>query len=294
MKTPLFTGSMVALITPFKDGKVDEAALKQLIDWQIENGSSVIVPCGSTGESATLTHSEHDRVIELTVEHVNRRVKVLAGTGSNATAEAIRLTQHAKDVGADGSLLICPYYNKPTQEGLFLHFEAIAKAVDLPQILYNIPGRTGINMTPETVARLSQVDRIVGIKEATGNLIQASEVIAQCRKDFVLLSGEDALNWPLYTIGAQGAISVTANLFPQKCAEMWSCIQKQDLKRGLQLHYELLEINQVLFIETNPTPVKAALEFMGRCSGDPRLPLTRMKKENLEKLKQTLKHYQLI
>ncbi|MFO1519902.1 MAG: 4-hydroxy-tetrahydrodipicolinate synthase [bacterium] len=290
----MFTGSMVAIITPFKDGKIDEAAFRRLIDWQIENGTDVIVPCGTTGESATLSHAEHDRVVELSVEQAKGRVKVLAGTGSNSTEEAIRLTKHAKEVGADGALLICPYYNKPTQEGLYQHFEAVAKAVDLPQILYNIPGRTGINMLPETVARLAKIDRIVGIKEATANLVQASDIISRCPKTFSLVSGEDALNWPLYAVGAQGTISVTANVLPALCAEMWDANLARDFKRCRELHYALLKINEILFIETNPIPVKTALSLMGKCTEEFRLPLVKMAPENREKLKTVLKEYKLI
>jgi len=289
-----FTGSMVALITPFQGGKIDEAALRKLIDLQVSNGTSVLVPCGTTGESATLSHEEHDRVIEITVEQAKGRAKVLAGTGSNSTTEAIRLTRHAKAAGADGALLINPYYNKPTQEGLYQHFEAIAKAVDIPQLLYNIPGRTGINMLPETVARLAKLPNIVGIKEASGNLVQASEIIAACTKDFVLLSGEDALNWPLYAIGAQGSISVTANIAPKLCAELWSANTKGDATRCREIHYQLLEINNVLFVETNPAPVKEALALMGLCSNEIRLPLVGLKAENREKLKKALQTLRLI
>ena len=289
-----FTGSMVALITPFKDGCIDETALRNLIDWQIENGTSVLVPCGTTGESATLSHQEHDRVIEITVTQAKGRAKVLAGTGSNSTTEAIRLTEQARKAGADGALLICPYYNRPTQEGLYQHFAAIAQAVKIPQILYNVPGRTGVNLLPETVAKLAKISNIVGIKEASGNLIQASEVIAACPKEFALLSGEDALNWPLYAIGAQGAISVTANILPKLCAELWAENQKGNIKRCQQIHQELLEINNLLFIETNPVPVKTALALMGKCSEEIRLPLAALKKENREKLAQVLKKHQLI
>lgn len=290
----IFTGSMVALITPFKDGKIDEAALRKLIDLQIQGGTSVLVPCGTTGESATLSHEEHDRVIEITVEQAKGRAKVLAGTGSNSTLEAIRLTKHAKAAGADGALLINPYYNKPTQEGLYQHFEAIAKAVDIPQLLYNIPGRTGINMLPETVARLAKLPNIVGIKEASGNLVQVSEIIAACPKEFVLLSGEDALNWPLYAIGAQGAISVTANVAPKLCAELWAAHTKGDGKRCREIHYQLLELNNVLFIETNPAPVKEALALMGLCSDEIRLPLVGLRPESREKLKKALQALRLI
>ena len=293
MSSIFFSGSMVALITPFKNGKVDEKALRNLIDWQIESGTDVIVPCGTTGESATLSHEEHDRVIEITVEQVNGRAKVLAGTGSNSTEEAIRLTQEAKAVGADGALLVCPYYNKPTQSGLYQHFKIIASKVDLPLILYNIPGRTGINLLPETVARLAQIENIVGIKEATASLTQASEVIAACPKNFSLLSGEDALNWPLYAIGAKGAISVTANLLPKLCAELWDANERGDFKHCQKLHYDLLKINEILFIETNPIPVKTALAIMGKCEEEFRLPLCEMGKENREKLKKVLKEYGL-
>lgn len=290
----LFTGSMVALITPFKDGKIDEAALRKLIDFQIQNGTSVLVPCGTTGESATLSHEEHDRVIEITVDQAKKRVKVLAGTGSNSTNEAIRLTQNAKKAGADGALLINPYYNKPTQEGLRQHFEAIAKAVDIPQMLYNIPGRTGINMLPETVAILAKISNIIGIKEASGNLVQASEVIAACPTDFVLLSGEDALTWPLYAIGAQGAISVTANILPKLCADLWKENTQGNLAACRKIHNQLLEINNLLFIETNPSPVKTALALMGMCEDEIRLPLVKPRKENTEKLKQSLQKLKLI
>lgn len=290
----LFTGSMVALITPFKGGKIDEAALRKLIDFQIENGTSVLVPCGTTGESATLSHEEHDRVIEITVDQAKKRAKVLAGTGSNSTNEAIRLTQNAKKAGADGALLINPYYNRPTQEGLRQHFEAIAKAVDIPQVLYNIPGRTGVNMLPETVASLAKISNIVGIKEASANLVQASEIIAACPKDFVLLSGEDALTWPLYAIGAQGAISVTANILPKLSAELWQANAQGKIERCRQIHNELLEINNVLFIETNPAPIKAALSLIGLCSDEIRLPLVKIKPENAEKLKSVLKKHKLL
>lgn len=285
---------MVALITPFKDGKVDEKALRNLIDFQIENGTSVLVPCGTTGESATLSHEEHDRVIEITVEQANKKAKVLAGTGSNSTTEAIRLTQQAKAAGADGALLINPYYNKPTQEGLSQHFEAIAKAVDIPQILYNIPGRTGINMLPETVARLAKISNIVGIKEASANLVQASEIIAACPKDFALFSGEDALNWPLFAIGAKGSISVTANILPKLCAELWQANIAGNIARCQEIHYQLLDINNVLFVETNPAPIKTALALIGLCSDEIRLPLVGLRKENAEKLKQSLQKLKLL
>lgn len=289
-----FSGSMVALITPFKSGQVDEAALRAHIDFQIENGTSVLVPCGTTGESATLSHAEHDRVIEITIEQAKNRAKVLAGTGSNSTEEAIRLTRHAKQAGANGALLINPYYNRPTQEGLYQHFKTIASAVDLPLVLYNIPGRTGVNMSVETTLRLAQIENIVGIKEASGSLAHASEIIHGAPKHFALYSGEDAVNWPLYAVGAQGAISVTANILPKACAELWAANVAGELKQCRTLHDQLLEMSNILFIETNPIPVKTALSLMGRCQGDLRLPLVGMSEGNRERLKDVMKKYRLV
>jgi 4-hydroxy-tetrahydrodipicolinate synthase len=290
----MFTGSYVALVTPFKNGKVDEKALGDLIEWQIERGTSGLVPCGSTGESATLTHEEHDRVIELTVEVARRRVPVIAGTGSNATHEAIRLTKHAKSVGVDAALLVTPYYNKPTQEGLFRHFEAIARAVDLPLVLYNIPGRSVVNMTPQTVARLSAITNIVGIKEASGNLSQMSDVIAACGERFVVLSGDDALTLPLMAVGGKGVISVTANVAPAETADMVSAALKGDWDRAKRIHYRLLPLSNSMFLETNPIPVKAALAMMGRCADELRLPLTTMSDGPKVQLRQALTQFGLI
>ncbi len=290
----MFEGSGVALVTPFKNGKVDEQALALLIDEQISSGTDFLVPCGTTGESATLSHEEHDRVVDLTVELAKGRVKVLAGAGSNNTQEAIRLTQHAKNSGADGTLQINPYYNKPTQEGLFRHFEAISKAVDLPMVLYNIPGRTGVNMTPETTARLAKLNGIVGIKEASGSLEQVSRIIEICPKDFTVLSGEDALTFPMLALGARGAISVTANLVPKKCAEMFRAARQGEWNRARQIHQELAELNRVLFVETNPIPIKTALALMNKMQGDLRLPLVPPSQEHLEQIKRVLKNYGLI
>jgi 4-hydroxy-tetrahydrodipicolinate synthase len=290
----MFTGSGVALVTPFKKGKIDEAAFRNLVEKQIEAGTHFLVPCGTTGESATLSHEEHNRVIELTVEIAKGRTKVLAGAGSNSTEEAIRLTQYAKKAGADGTLHINPYYNRPTQEGLYRHFEAIAKAVDFPLILYNIPGRTGVNMTPQTMARLANIDCILGVKEASGSLGQVSEIIEFCPKDFVLLSGEDPLTFPMLCLGARGAISVTANLMPKKCVEMFRCVEKNDWPRAREIHYELAPLNRALFIETNPVPVKTALAMMGRISEEVRLPLAPLQKTNREELKKVLSIYDLL
>lgn len=283
-----FEGSMVALVTPFKEGKVDEKSFRALIDFQIAGGTSVIVPCGTTGESATLSHEEHDRVIEICVEHVGKRAQVLAGAGSNSTSEAIRLTKFCEKVGVDGVLHITPYYNKPTQEGLSQHFQAIAKSTNLPIVLYNVPGRTGVNMLAETTIALAKIDNIVGIKEASASLVQATEIIKNTDKSFHLLSGEDALNYPLYAIGAKGAISVTCNLLPKKCAEQYEAIKKGDFEKALQIHNELFELNNVLFVETNPIPVKAALALMGHLNEEYRLPLVKISSKNREILKTVL------
>ncbi|MBI3606640.1 MAG: 4-hydroxy-tetrahydrodipicolinate synthase [Nitrospirae bacterium] len=290
----MFTGSYVAIVTPFKGGRVDERALGDLIEWQIERGTNGIVPCGSTGESATLTHEEHDRVIALTVEAVRRRVPVIAGTGSNATHEAIRLTRHAKSVGVDGALLVCPYYNKPTQEGLYLHFEAIAREVELPLILYNIPGRCGVNMAPQTIARLSRITNIVGVKEASGSLGQMSEIIAACDERFLVLSGDDGLTIPLMAIGGKGVISVTANVAPGETAEMVSAALKGDWDRARRLHYRLQPLTNALFLETNPIPVKTALGMMGRCADALRLPLCAMSEGPKTQLRQALTQFGLL
>lgn len=290
----MFTGSYVAIVTPFKNGKVDERALGDLIEWQIERGTNGIVPCGSTGESATLTHEEHDRVIALTVEVARRRVPVIAGTGSNATHEAIRLTKHAKSAGADAALLVTPYYNKPTQDGLFQHYEAIARAVDLPLILYNIPGRSVVNMTPQTVARLAKVTNIVGIKEASGNLSQMSDIIAACGERFTVLSGDDALTLPLLAVGGKGVISVTANVAPAETVELVGAALKGDWDRARRMHYRLLPLSNAMFLETNPIPVKAALAMMGRCADELRLPLTPMSDGPKAQLRQALAQFGLI
>jgi 4-hydroxy-tetrahydrodipicolinate synthase len=285
----MFTGSYVAIVTPFQNGRVDEKALGELIEWQIARGTNGIVPCGSTGESATLTHEEHDRVIAFTVEAVRRRVPVIAGTGSNATHEAIRLTRHAKSVGADGALLVCPYYNKPTQEGLFLHFETIAREVDLPLILYNIPGRCGVNMAPQTIARLSRRPNIVGVKEASGSLGQMSEIIAACDERFLVLSGDDGLTIPLMAIGGKGVISVTANVAPAETSEMVSAALKGDWDCARRLHYRLQPLTNALFLETNPIPVKTALALMGKIEPEFRLPMCPMGEKNRERLAAVLR-----
>jgi 4-hydroxy-tetrahydrodipicolinate synthase len=289
-----FTGSIVAIITPFRNGKVDEPALRDLIEWQIASGTDGIVPCGTSGESATLTYDEHNRVIEVTVETVKRRVPVIAGTGSNSTEEAIALTRHAKEVGADGALLISPYYNKPTQEGLFLHHRAIAEAVDLPQVLYNIPGRTAVNITPQTVARLSKIRNIVGVKEGSGSLQQVSDIVHLCSDRFTVLAGDDALTLPMLAVGARGVITVTANVAPADMAGMIDAWMAGNLTEARRLHYKLYPLFQALFLETNPIPVKHAVSLMGKCAPELRLPLCGMSQENLDKLTQVMKDLRLI
>jgi 4-hydroxy-tetrahydrodipicolinate synthase len=268
-------GSIVALVTPFNDdGSLDEAALKALVEWHVAEGTDGIVPCGTTGESATLSHDEHDRVIEIVVETVNRRVPVIAGAGSNSTAEAIRLTKHAAEVGADAALSITPYYNKPTQAGLVAHFRAIADAVDLPLVLYNVPGRTGVNMLPPAVAECAKHPRIVGIKEATANLEQISEIIAGVPPEFVVLSGDDFTILPTLAIGGTGVISVTTNIAPKLNAEMIKAWERGDAARAKDLHYRLLPLAKSLFVEANPIPVKFGVAHLGRCRNVVRQPLT--------------------
>ena len=290
----MFKGSMVAIVTPFKNGKLDEKALGELIEFHIKNGTDVIVPCGTTGESATLSHEEHHRVVELTVRTVNKRVPVIAGSGSNSTDETIDLSNHAKKAGADGVLLITPYYNKPTQEGLYRHFKKVAGAVDIPIILYNVPGRTSLNMLPATVARLREIRNIVGLKEATGDMKQVSEIIRLCGRDFDVLSGDDFTTLPLLCLGGVGAISVTANIVPADAAGMFDAFSAGKMQEALKLHYKMEPLHSAMFIETNPIPVKTSLAMMGKISEEFRLPLCAMSDANKDKLKKALKDYGLI
>ncbi len=290
----MFKGSIVAIVTPFYEGKVDEKSFKELLDFQIENGTDAIVPCGTTGESATLSYDEHERVIALAVEHVAGRVPVIAGTGSNSTKEAIKLTKFAKKIGADGCLMITPYYNKPTQNGLYEHYKKVAEEVDIPIILYNVPSRTGINMEPETVARLSEIKNIVGIKEASGSLRQISEIINLVDKDFSVISGDDFITYPLLALGGKGVISVTANICPNLLARMCDAFFEGKIDEARDLHYKLWPLHKAMFLETNPIPVKAALELMGKISGEVRLPLTKLSEKNREKLKEVLSKFDLI
>ena len=285
-----FRGAYVAIVTPFtKDGKVDEKGLKDLIEFQVKNGTHGIVPCGTTGESATLTHEEHHRVVELTVKTVKGRVPVLAGTGSNSTSESIELTRAAKAAGADGALMITPYYNKPTQEGLYQHFKAVAEAVDIPIILYNVPSRTSVNMLPETVARCAKIKNIVGVKEATADLNQISQVIRLCPKNFAVLSGDDFTCMATVAIGGAGVISVTSNVAPKDMAAMMDAALAGDFVKARKLHYKLFPLMGAMFIETNPTPAKTALQLMGKIKNSaPRLPLYKMSEASTEKLRKVL------
>lgn len=291
----IFRGAFVAIVTPFTDGRVDEQALVDLIEFHIANGTHGIVPCGTTGESATMSHDEHHRVVELTVKTVNGRVPVLAGSGSNSTAEAIDLTRHARQAGADGALMVSPYYNKPSQEGLYQHYKAVAEAVDIPIILYNVPSRTSSNILPATVARLAGVDNIVGIKEASGDLNQISEVIRLCPDDFAVMSGDDFTSMPTVLLGATGVISVTSNVAPKDMAQMMDAALAGDLATARNLHYKLFPLMQAMFYDTNPVPAKKSLELMGKIkSGTPRLPLYPMNDETLVRLKAALADYGLI
>ncbi|MBL7216751.1 MAG: 4-hydroxy-tetrahydrodipicolinate synthase [Desulfobacteraceae bacterium] len=290
----MFSGSIVAIITPFKDGKVDEEAYRQLIEFQIENGTSAIVPCGTTGESATLNVEEHARVIDIAVEAVNKRVPVIAGTGGNSTNEAIELTGHAKKVGADATLQVTPYYNKPTQEGLYQHFKAIAKGVPLPQVLYNVPARTSVNMLPETVARLAELAEVVAIKEASGSLGQMADVVRLAGDKITLLSGDDNLTLPVLSIGGAGVVSVAANIVPRDTADLVKAWEEGKIDEAKGLFYKLLPLCQAMFFETNPIPVKTSLGLMGKIQDEMRLPLYPMAPANLEKLKKALSDYGLI
>lgn len=290
----MFKGSIVAIVTPFKNGKIDEKALGDLIEWHIKQGTNAIVPCGTTGESATLDYKEHDRVIEFTVKAVNKRVPVIAGTGANATDETIMITKHAKKAGADGALLVSPYYNKPTQEGLYRHYKAVADAVKIPIVLYNVPGRTAVNILPSTVARLAEVRNIVALKEATGDMKQVSEVIRLCGDSITVLSGDDFTTLPLLALGGKGTISVTANIMPKLVSDMCAFWEQGRFDEARKIHFTLEPLNASMFIETNPIPVKTALAMMGKIKEEFRLPLCEMAKANKEKLKNVLRSYKLV
>jgi 4-hydroxy-tetrahydrodipicolinate synthase len=290
----MFGGAIVAIVTPFKNGLVDEDAFRQLIEEQIAAGTDGIVPCGTTGESTTLSHEEHDRVVEIAIDAVNKRVPVIAGTGSNSTAEALRLTRHAWEAGADAALMVCPYYNRPTQEGLYLHYRTVAEKVPIPIIIYNIPGRTGTNMLPETLARLAKIPNIVGVKEAAGSIKQMSDVIQLCGADFDVLSGDDIFTLPLLALGGKGIISVVSNVVPGDMAGMVDAFAAGDLQKARALHFRMSPLIDALFIETNPIPVKAALAMMGKIDGELRLPLCPMTEKNEAVLRKVMQEYGLI
>lgn len=288
----MIRGSIVAIITPFKDGRVDEDKLRELVEFQIKNGTNGIVPCGTTGESPTLNHDEHNRVIEVCIEAAAGRVPVIAGTGSNSTDEAVALTQHAAKAGADAALVVTPYYNKPSQEGLYQHFKMVADNADIPIILYNIAGRAAINIETSTVVRLANdCKNIIGVKEASGSLSQMQDVKRLCPDDFLLLSGDDMLTMPLLSIGGVGVISVVANIIPADTAKVIQLFNEGKWKEAQELHYKILPLAQSMFVDSNPGPVKYACELMGLCSGELRLPLWAINEENKSKVKKALQSY---
>ena len=287
-------GSMVALITPFRNGEVDVPTLQKLVEFHIRSGTSALVPCGTTGESATLSHEEHEQVIEIVIQTVRGRIPVIAGAGSNNTEEALRFTRHAQAAGADAALLISPYYNKPTQEGLYRHFRTVAEAVDLPLVIYNIASRTGVNIEPETFGRLAKVPNIAGVKESSGSLEQMSRIKALTGEQFVLISGDDALTLPVLAIGGTGVISVVANILPKEVARMVEAFRKGDLGSARRIHYHLLNITKAMFIETNPIPVKTAMGLMKLIpDAQMRLPMCPLSSANLARLKEVLRAYRL-
>ena len=284
----MFTGSMVALVTPFKNGAVDWQSLEALVEFHLQNGSHGIVPCGTTGESATLTHGEHDEVIRAVIKSVSGRVPVIAGTGSNSTDEAVRLTREAAKSGADGALMISPYYNRPTQEGIYQHYKKVASEVGIPIIVYNIPGRTGSKIEPETLARLSEIKNVAGVKEATGSVDQAIDVIRLCGDNLAVYSGEDSLTFSLMALGGKGVISTVANIAPKEMSELTDACLKGNWESGRKLQLKLIPLIRSVFLETNPIPIKTALSLMGKCTGELRLPLTPMSEGNLKKLQQQM------
>jgi 4-hydroxy-tetrahydrodipicolinate synthase len=288
-----FAGLTVALITPFKNGVVDEAALKRLVDWHVQQGTDCLCPVGTTGESPTLTHDEHNRVIAVVCQHAAGRIKVMAGTGSNSTQEAIEMTRFAKSVGADGTMQVAPYYNKPTGEGFFQHFRAIAEAVDLPIILYNIPGRTAKNVEPDVIARIAEIPNVVAIKEATGSMDQASQIASLC--NLTLLSGDDSLTLPLLSIGGRGVVSVVGNIVPRDMLALLKAFNSGDMASAQRWHYKLFQLcRDLLGLSTNPIPIKAAMKLLGRDTGELRLPMTPLSAGDEQKLITTLRSYGLL
>jgi len=292
----MFKGIYTALITPFRKGKIDERAFRAFVEWQVREGVHGLVPCGTTGESPTLSHEEHNRVIDLCIEVAKGRVPVLAGTGSNSTDEAIMMTRHARQAGADGALIVAPYYNRPTQEGLYRHFKAIHDAVKIPIVIYNIPGRSGVNITDETLARLAELPRIVGVKDATGDLVRPYTLRAKMntKKGFVMLSGEDMTAVAFNASGGEGCISVTSNIMPKRCAEVQEACLSGDYARALKLHETLVGLHSVLFCETSPAPVKYAASLLGKCQPDLRLPLVQPQEDHKKHIAQVLKNLRLL
>jgi len=290
-----FQGSFVAMVTPFRNGKVDEAKLRELVELHVANGTDGLIPCGTTGESPSLNHDEHRRVVEIVVEAARGRIRVVAGTGSNSTAEAIDMTKHAERAGAAGALVVNPYYNKPTQEGLYRHFRAVAESVAIPILVYNIQSRTAVNVETDTMARLARdVRNIVGVKEASGSLDQMSQVIAACGPDFSVLSGDDNITLPLLAIGGSGVVSVIANIVPRETADLVHAALDGDWKRARDLHYRLFPLARAAFLETNPIPIKEAMAMAGMIEPEFRLPMCRMSDANREKLRAILKLYSLV
>ena len=290
-----FQGSFVALVTPFRNGRLDEAKVRELVELHASHGTDGIVPCGTTGESPTLSHDEHKRVVEVVIEAARGRLKVVAGTGSNSTAEAIDLTRHAERVGAAGALIVNPYYNKPTQDGLYRHFRAVAEAVAIPILVYNIQSRTAVNVETATLERLVRdVKNVAGVKEASGSLDQMSQVIAACGPDFSVLSGDDNLTLPLLAIGGHGVVSVIANILPRETAEMVHAALDGDWKRARDLHYRLFPLARAAFLETNPIPIKEAMAMAGMLEPEFRLPMCRMSDANRERLRAILTQYALV
>ena len=290
----MFKGVITALVTPFRNDRIDEEALRRLVDEQISAGIDGLVPVGTTGESPTLSSEEHIRVIEIVVQETRKRVPVLAGTGGNATREAIELTQAAKAVGADGTLQVTPYYNKPTQDGLYRHFKAVADAAPLPMVVYNVPGRTGCDLLPETIARLCELPLVVGVKEATGNLQRAAQIISRVGDRLSLLSGDDATAFPFYALGGNGCISVVSNVVPADMAAMWDAAAAGNWGKARELHYKLFPLSEGLFIEANPIPVKAALAMMGKIADEIRAPLYPMAGAGREKVRTILADLKLV
>jgi len=292
----MFKGSLVAMITPFtKNNEVDEKGIKELVEFHIENGTNGIVPCGTTGESPTLSHEEHKKVVELTIKTVAGRVPVIAGTGSNSTWEALELTSHAKKAGADGALIVVPYYNKPTQKGLYMHYKKLAEEIDIPIIVYNVPSRTGVNILPETLAELAELKNIVAVKEASGNLDQMTQIIELCRDKITLLSGDDKLLLPVLSIGGKGVISVVANIIPRDVSDVVREFEEGNYQKAKDIFLsKVYPLSNAMFYETNPIPVKTSAQLMELPSGDLRLPLSSMSENNLYKLKTDLIKFGLL